>query len=43
MRLIDVKTSIYIDFHVENSSKNPKFKVDDHLKISKCKNIFVQK
>ena len=29
MNLIDVKTSTYIDFHVENNNKDPKFKAGD--------------
>ena len=27
MKSIDVKTSTYIDFHVENNDKDPKFKL----------------
>ena len=39
MKPIDVKTSTYIDFDVE---KNLKFKVGDHVRISKYKNIFAE-
>ena len=42
MKCTDVKTSTYIDFDVENNNKNPKFKVSDHIKISKYKNIFTK-
>ena len=35
----DVKSSTYIDFNKENNKEGPKFKVDDHVRISKCKNI----
>ena len=37
---IDVKSGEYIDFDVENNDKDPKFKVVDHGRISKYKNIF---
>ena len=39
-----VKPGIYIDFKKENSKNkdNPKFKVGDHVKILKCKNIFAK-
>ena len=32
----------YIYFDVENNDKNPKFKVGDHARISKYKNIFAK-
>ena len=41
MKPIDVKPSIYIDFNKENN-KGPKFKVGDHVRISKYKNIFAK-
>ena len=42
MKPSHVLTSTYIDFDVENNDINPKFKVGDHIKISKYKNIFVK-
>ena len=42
MKPVDVKSSIYIEFGVENNNKNPKFEVGDHVRISKCKNIFAK-
>ena len=36
---VDVKSSRYIDFNKENNKENPKFKVDDYVRISKYKNI----
>ena len=39
MKHVDVNPSIYIDSNKENNKKNSKFKVDDHIKISKCKNV----
>ena len=33
---------MHIDFNKENNKKGPKFKVGDHVKISKCKNIFAK-
>ena len=40
MKPFDVKTSIYVDFDVENNYKSPKFKVVDQVRILKYKNIF---
>ena len=37
---IDVKNDTYIDFKKESNDKDPKFKVGDHVRISKYKNIF---
>ena len=37
---VDVKDNTYIDFKKEVNDKDPKFKVGDHVKISKHKNIF---
>ena len=39
MKPINVKSSIYVDFYVENYDENPNFKVSDHVSISKYKNI----
>ena len=40
MRPDHVKPSVYIDFNKKNYNKeDPKFKVGDHVKISKHKNI----
>ena len=33
---------IYIDFKKDVNDKNPKFKVGDHVRISKYKNIFAK-
>ena len=32
---INIKSSTYIDFGIENKDKDPKFKVSDHVRISK--------
>ena len=42
MKPVDVKPSIYINFNMikKNNKKRPKFKVGDHLRITKYKNIF---
>ena len=42
MKPIDVKDNTYIDFEKEVNDKNPKFKIGDHVKISKYKNIFAK-
>ena len=39
---VDVKDNIYIDFKKESNDKNPKFKVGDHVRIPKYKNIFAK-
>ena len=39
MKPVDVKSITYIDFHKENNKEGPKFKVGDHVRISKYKNI----
>ena len=42
MKPVDVKNNMYIDFKKEVSDKDPKFKVGDHVRISKYKNIFAK-
>ena len=38
----DVKDNTYINFEKEVNDKDPKFKVGDHVRISKYKNIFAK-
>ena len=42
MKPIDVKDNTYIDFEKEVNDKDPKFKIGDHVRISKYKNIFAK-
>ena len=42
MKPVDVKDNTYIDFKKEINDKNPKFKVCDHVRISKYNNIFAK-
>ena len=42
MKPIDVKYNTYIDFRKVSNDKDPKFKVGDHVRISKYKNIFAK-
>ena len=42
MKPVDVKDNTYIDFNKEVNDKDPKFKLDDHARISKYKNIFAK-
>ena len=42
MKPFDVKDNTYIDFKKEVNDKDPKFKVGDHVRISKYKNIFAK-
>ena len=42
MEPIDVKDNTYIDFKKQINDKDPKFKVGNHVRISKYKNIFAK-
>ena len=42
MKPIDVKGNTYINASKEINNKDPKFKVGDHVRISKYKNIFAK-
>ena len=42
MKPVDVKDNAYIDFSKEVNDKDSKFKVGDHVRISKYKNIFAK-
>ena len=42
MKHVDVKDNTYMDFRKEVNDKDPKFKVVDHVRISKYKNIFAK-
>ena len=42
MKPVDVKDNTYIDFEKEVNNKDPKFKVGDHVRISKYTNIFAK-
>ena len=42
MKPIDVKDNTYINTDKETNDKDPKFKIGDHVRISKYKNIFAK-
>ena len=42
MKPVDVKDNTYIDFEKEVNDKDPKFKIGDHVKIFKYKNVFAK-
>ena len=42
MKPIDVRDNTYINIDKEVNDNDPKFKVDDHVRISKYKNIFAK-
>ena len=42
MKPTDIKNSTYINIDKELNDNDPKFKVGDHVRISKCKNIFAK-
>ena len=37
---VDVKSATYINFDKKNTKEDPKFKVSNHVKISRFKSIF---
>ena len=39
---IDVTSDFYVEYNEDFNKKNPKFKVGDHVRISKSKNIFAK-
>ena len=43
MKSVDVKDNTYIDFKKEVNDKDAKFKIGDHVRISKYKNIFAKR
>ena len=42
VKSVNVKDNTYIDFGKEINDKDPKFKIADHVRISKYKNIFAK-
>ena len=42
MKPIDVKSDSYAEYNVDSNEQDPKFKIGDHIRISKYKNIFAK-
>ena len=42
MNSIDVRSDSYVEYNEDSNEKEPKFKVGDHVRISKYKNIFAK-
>ena len=42
MKPIDVKSNSYAECNVDSNAKDPKFEIDDHVRISKYKSIFAK-
>ena len=42
MKSIDVKNDSFAEYNEESNEKDPKFKVNNHVRISKYKNIFAK-
>ena len=42
MKLIDVTNDSFAEYNEDSNKRNPKFKVGDHVRISKYKNIFAK-
>ena len=40
MKPIDVKNDSFAEYNEESNEKDPKFKINGHVRISKYKNIF---
>ena len=43
MKPIEVKNNSFAEYNEESNEKDPKFKVGDHVRISKYKNIFAKR
>ena len=43
MKPIDVRSDSYAECNFDSNDKDPKFKVSDHVRISKYKNIFAKR
>ena len=39
---IDVTSDSYAEYNEDSNEKYPKFKIGDHVRISKCENIFAK-
>ena len=42
MEPIDLKSDSFAEYNEESNKKDPKFKVGDHVRISKYQNIFAK-
>ena len=42
MNPIDLNSRLYTDFGIENNDIDPRYKVDDYVRISKYKNAFAK-
>ena len=42
MKPIDVRDDSFAEYNKESNEKDPKFKVGDHVRISRYKNIFAK-
>ena len=42
MKPVDVGDDSFADYNEESNEKDPKFKVGDHVRISKFKNVFAK-
>ena len=42
MKPINVTDDSFVEYNEESNKKDPKFKVGDHVRISKYKNIFAK-
>ena len=42
MKPVDVKSDSFAEYNEKSNEKDPKFKVGDHVRISKLKNIFAK-
>ena len=42
MKPIDIASDFYAEYHEDSNEKDPKFKVGDHVRFSKYRNVFAK-
>ena len=42
MKPMEVKSDYFAEYNEESNEKDPKFKIDDHVRISNYKNVFAK-
>ena len=42
MKPMEVKSGYFAEYNEESNEKDPKFKIDDHVRISNYKNVFAK-
>ena len=42
MKPVDIKSGVCIKYNVDSNAKNAKFKIGDHVRVSKYENFFAK-